>query len=98
LNVWSLSDYSLNDTLVAHMFAIYDIKFHPTKPYFATSSRDKSIKIWDAENFKLRKVISREKGMESHSHSVNKICWESSKEQLVSVSDDTNVMVWDVEF
>ena len=80
------------------MFAIYDIKFHPTKPYFATSSLDKSIKIWDAETFKLRKVISREKGMESHSHSVNKICWEQSTELLISASDDTRVMVWEVDF
>ncbi len=63
-----------------------------------TSSRDKSIKIWDAETFKLKKVISREKGMESHSHSVNKICWEKSTESLVSVSDDTNVIVWEVRF
>jgi centriolar protein POC1 len=98
LNIWDLSDYSLKDTIVAHMFAIYDIKFHPSKNYFATSSRDKSIKIWDAETFKLKKVISREKGMVSHSHSVNKICWEKSTELLVSVSDDTNVMAWEADF
>ena len=97
LNIWDLSDYSLKQTVVAHMFAIYDIKFHPSKPYLATSSRDKSIKIWDAETFRLRKIISREKGMVSHSHSVNKICWESSTELLVSVGDDTNVMVWELE-
>ena len=80
------------------MFAVYDKKFHPSKPYFATSSRDKSIKIWDSELFKLQKVISREKGMVAHSHSVNKICWEASTELLISVSDDTNVMAWAVEF
>jgi WD40 repeat protein len=98
LKIWNVNDYSLTETIVAHMFAIYDIKFHPTKPYFATSSRDKSIKIWDANTFKLKKVISREKGIESHSHSVNKICWENSTELLISVSDDTRVMVWEVEF
>ena len=98
LIVWNLADFSIKENLVAHMFAIYDIKFHPTKPYFATCSRDKSIKIWDAETFRLRKVISREKGMESHSHSVNKICWENSTELLISVGDDTRVMVWDVQF
>ncbi|MBC8052558.1 MAG: WD40 repeat domain-containing protein [Sphingobacteriaceae bacterium] len=97
LNIWNTSDYSLKDTIVAHMFAIYDIKFHPTQPYFATSSRDKSIKIWDAESFKLKKVISREKGMVAHSHSVNKICWDASTEFLISVSDDTNVMIWKVD-
>lgn len=98
LIIWNLSDFSVKESLVAHMFAIYDIKFHPTEPYFATCSRDKSIKLWDADTFKLRKVISREKGMESHSHSVNKICWESSTGLLVSVGDDTRVMVWDVTF
>jgi centriolar protein POC1 len=98
LNIWDLSDYSLKDSIVAHMFAIYDIQFHLTLPFFATSSRDKSIKIWDSQTFKLKSVISRDKGMVAHSHSVNKICWEASTGHLISVSDDTQVLVWDVKF
>ncbi|WP_207426127.1 WD40 repeat domain-containing protein [Pedobacter sp. SYSU D00535] len=98
LNVWDLLDYSLKDTVVAHLFSIYDIRFHPQYPYFATCSQDKTIKIWDAESLKLRKIISREKGYPSHSHSINKICWDKQTGNLISISDDKDVNVWKVDF
>lgn len=98
LNIWDCGNFSLKESIVAHMFAVYDIKFHPTLPYFATSSQDKSIKIWDATGFKLRKIISREKGMQSHSHSINKLAWDKESGALISVSDDKNVMVWEISF
>jgi len=97
LNIWDINGFTLLDSFAAHLFSIYDIEFHPTLPYFATASRDKSIKIWSSETFKLRKIISREKGMDAHMLSVNKIIWLPNKEQLISVSDDKLVMVWDIQ-
>ncbi|MDF3078553.1 MAG: repeat protein [Sphingobacteriaceae bacterium] len=96
LKVWATSDYQLQESIPAHLFTIYDIKFHPTKPIFATASRDKSIKIWDAETYTLLKTISREKGMDGHRLSVNKIAWESHTERLISVGDDKLVLVWEI--
>ncbi|MCC8407365.1 WD40 repeat domain-containing protein [Mucilaginibacter sp. UR6-1] len=96
LKVWDTNSYTLLQNIPAHLFAINNIAFHPTRPYFATASMDKSIKIWDAHSFKLRKIISREKGIPSHVLSVNKLVWNG--DNLISVSDDKAVLIWQVNF
>lgn len=98
LKIWSTADFSLQESIPAHLFAIYDIKFHPSQPYFATASRDKTIKIWSIEGTSLRRVISRERGFESHHLSVNKIVWSKYNENLISVGDDKMVLAWKVDF
>ncbi len=96
VKIWDARSYELLHNIPAHLFAVNSIAFHPTLPYFATASMDKSIKIWGADDFKLYKVISREKGFESHALSINKILWNG--DQLLSISDDKKIMVWDIGF
>jgi WD40 repeat protein len=57
---------------------------------------DKSIKIWGADDFKLYKIISREKGINTHKLSVNKLTWNGG--DLISVSDDKTVIIWRLSF
>jgi WD40 repeat protein len=97
LKIWDTSTFELKGSIPAHLFAINNIAFHLTEPYFATASMDKSIKIWGSDDFKLYKVISREKGFESHILSVNKIAWNSNNE-LLSTGDDKRVIRWNVSF
>lgn len=96
VKIWDTLTYQPIKNIAAHLFAVNHIAFHPTQPYFATASMDKSIKIWGADDFKLYKIISREKGYASHPLSVNKLAWNN--DQLLSVSDDKNVMIWDIQF
>jgi centriolar protein POC1 len=96
VKIWDALSYDLVHNIPAHLFAVNCIAIHPALPYFASASMDKSIKIWGADDFKLYKVISREKGYESHALSINKIVWNGN--QLISVSDDKKVMVWDIRF
>ena len=96
VKIWDARSYNLLHNIPAHLFAVNSIAFHPALPYFATVSMDKSIKIWGADDFKLYKIISREKGYSSHQLSINKIVWNN--DQLISVSDDKRVMVWGVTF
>ena len=79
----------------AHWYTINDIAFHPKAPIFATASRDKTIKIWDANSFQLLKVIEtvRDQG---HLNSVNRLFWSDFKDYLVSCGDDRSIMVWEV--
>lgn len=96
LKIWDTLTYREIINIPAHIFAVNCIAMHSKLPYFATASMDKSIKIWDSEDFKLCKTISREKGYESHSLSINKICWDGN--QLISTGDDQQIVVWDVDF
>jgi len=96
VKIWDTASYQLIKNIPAHLFAVNHILFHPTRPYFATASMDKSIKIWGADDFKLYKVISREKGYPSHPLSINKLAWNG--DQLLSVSDDKNIFIWDIKF
>jgi WD40 repeat protein len=96
LKIWDTASYQLIKNIPAHLFAVNHILFHPTLPYFATASMDKSIKVWGAEDFKLYKIISREKGYASHPLSINKLAWDNN--HLLSVSDDKNIMIWNIEF
>jgi len=96
VKIWDAKSYELIHNIPAHLFAVNSIVFHPTLPYFATGSMDKSIKIWGIDDFKLYKIISREKGLPAHQLSVNKLVWNGN--QLISVSDDKNVMIWDIDF
>ena len=96
VKVWDTASYNLLHNIPAHLFAVNSIVFHREQPYFATGSMDKSIKIWGADDFKLYKNISREKGYAGHQLSINKLAWNGN--QLLSVSDDKKVIVWEVNF
>lgn len=82
---------------VPHLFAIYSMQFHPGLPIFATASRDKAVKIWSAEDFRLLRSLSIEKGWEAHRLSVNALAWHPNGEQLFTTGDDKLIMVWDVK-
>jgi len=96
LKAWSLPAYTQTQNIPAHLYSIYSIVFHPVLPYFATGSQDKSIKIWGAENYKLYKILSIEKGTDGHTHSVNKLSWSADGRYLISTGDDKLVMLWEM--
>ena len=96
LKIWDMHTLDLKENIAAHLFAVNHIAFHPTQPYFATASMDKTIKIWGSDDFKLYKIISREKGYASHQLSINKIAWDG--DDLISLSDDKRIIIWRVEF
>ncbi|MBE8713451.1 WD40 repeat domain-containing protein [Sphingobacterium hungaricum] len=87
------ADFSIRKSIVPHMFTVYGIVKHPDFPFIATASRDKTFKIWDKDSLALLKNISRDKGYESHSLSINNILWNS---YLYTVSDDKTVKVWEI--
>jgi centriolar protein POC1 len=96
VKIWDTATLELKENIAAHLFAVNHIAFHPTQPYFATASMDKTIKIWGSDDFKLYKIISREKGYASHQLSINKIAWTGN--DLVSLSDDKRIIIWRLEF
>jgi len=96
VKIWDTKSFELIRSIPAHLFAVNSIAFHPKQPYFATASMDKSIKLWGADDFKLYKIVSREKGYDSHQLSINKIVWNG--DQLISTGDDKKIIIWDFTF
>jgi WD40 repeat protein len=89
------NQYNLYQDIAAHLFAINDIKFSPNGKLFATCSMDKSIKVWDAEQFKLLKVIDKARHA-GHGTSINKLYWSNFNDLLISASDDKRISIWEI--
>jgi WD40 repeat protein len=85
------NDLSIIDALPAHNYAIYKISFSPDKNLFATASRDKTLKIWDAETNQITQRI--EQASDGHLNSVNTILWMDDH-TLVSAGDDRSINIW----
>lgn len=80
----------------AHWYTINHIAFHPNGSLFATASRDKTIKIWDATSFQLLKVLDTTR-YGGHVNSVNHLYWSDYEDYLISGSDDRSIIVWDLK-
>jgi len=96
LNIWDLkANHSLVQSLPAHNYTINAFALSPSGDYFATASRDKTLKIWDTHSFQLLKVVDFARNL-AHTHSVNRICWLKSDNSLISCSDDRRIIRWQV--
>lgn len=88
--------YALKDDIIPHMYTVNHILFSPNGQVFATCSKDKSIRIWDAANLRPLKTIDRSSHA-GHGTSVNRLLWMND-DTLVSVSDDRMASIWDIAF
>jgi WD40 repeat protein len=95
LKEWQLGTYTQKNDIVAHLYTLNYIDFSSDMRYFATASKDKTIKIWEAETRKLLKVIDRGRH-NAHQNSVNKVLWLPNSHQLISCSDDRTLIYWDL--
>jgi WD40 repeat protein len=94
INIFSSEDsFQKLDCIPGHNYSVYSIAFSLDKKRMATASRDKTIKIWDTENFRVLKRISLPEFL-SHTHSVNKLLWR--EHELISVGDDRKIILWSV--
>lgn len=93
LRVWNLEGFiETQEDIIAHMYTINDIVFRKDGKYFATCSKDKSVKIWRTKDFRLLKVLDKER-YAGHGTSVNRLTWLED-EIIISVSDDHSASAW----
>lgn len=95
LKFWDTNKFEQQQNIAAHMYAINYLSFREDGKYFVTCSMDKSIKVWSLEEFKLLKVIDKARYV-GHGTSVNKVLWTNNYNQVVAISDDHTVSVWEI--
>ncbi|MFY0674580.1 MAG: hypothetical protein JXQ87_14370 [Bacteroidia bacterium] len=95
MKLWDAKSFKPLIEIPSHLFAVNDLVHLGSENKIVSASRDKSIKIWDAETLLLDKVIDRTKIELASSHSVNKLLM-LSKSLLVAVGDDRIVRVYEV--
>lgn len=81
----------------AHWFSVYAIRRHPTLPVIATASRDKQIRIWNADNIEPILTLGYEK-YQGHIRSVNNLLWTDNGRYLVSAGDDAVIIFWEFDY
>ena len=80
-------------TLVGHSHAVTSFVFHPILPLLATSSMDKTIKVWWLFGEEERTSAIKVATLEGHTHFVNKVDWSPDR-LLVSGGEDGSVKSW----
>lgn len=99
LRIWHFdADHQLRAVAAkpAHWFTINAIALDPQERWFATGSRDKTIKLWDAHTFELVKVLETARDG-CHVNSVNRLFWSPFQNELISASDDRSMIIWTVD-
>src|ERR1051325_11024089 len=73
---------TLRHVLRGHMNWIGRIAWSPDGSYLASSSEDKTIRIWDARNGACVRTL------QGHTNSVNSVAWSPDGQRLASASWD----------
>ena len=94
LKKWDLTTEKSLFSIPAHNFAIYDLIALKQGEIIVSASRDKTIKIWNAETLEIIQRLDFKLG--GHRHSVNSLK-AIDETTFVSASDDRKIIYWEVE-
>jgi WD40 repeat protein len=78
-------------TLKGHSSWVYYVAFSPEGKYLASSSNDKTVKLWSVES---KKEVTT---LQCHRDSVHSIAFSPDSKYLASGSDDKTVKLWSME-
>jgi WD40 repeat protein len=91
--LWNLEKNELLTEIPAHNFAVYDLVHMKGLNKVISCSRDKTIKVWNADDISIDKRIDRKFG--GHFHSVNAICL-MDENRFATCSDDKRIVIWKI--
>ncbi|KAJ1871473.1 U3 snoRNP protein, partial [Coemansia sp. RSA 486] len=89
--MWSMQTGKLLDVLSGHQAPISGLAFRPDGLSLASSSWDKSVRLWDA--FNRSKIIERLE----HGHEVLALAYRPDGKELCSSTLDGQIHFWDIE-
>jgi WD40 repeat protein len=78
-------------TLEGHTDSVYSVTFSHDGRRLASSSNDKTMRIWDTETGAMQQTLK------GHMRSVYSVTFSYDGRRLASSSNDTTVRIWDAE-
>jgi len=94
IRVLSAKTWKVEKEIPAHNWAVYDFALSKDGRFVSSASRDKTVKIWSAENLDFFQRLSRENG-DGHQYSVNRLFWDHHSGLLVSAGDHRQLFIWE---
>lgn len=92
LCIYRVEDGQVISILSGHPLTITSVVYSPDGTQLASSSSDKSIRVWDASTGE-----QVGKPLRGHTETVTSIAYLSSKKSIVSGSLDKSIRIWDAE-
>lgn len=94
LRLWNYKTGEMLKSIPAHNFVIYDLIALNEGKTLITSSRDKTIKVFDLESLSFLQRLDFKEG--GHRHSVNCLL-KISEKSFASASDDKRMIIWETD-
>ncbi|OMO57960.1 Regulator of chromosome condensation, RCC1 [Corchorus olitorius] len=91
--LWCTESFTVKSTLEEHSQWITDVRFSPSMSRLATSSADRTVRVWDADNpgYSLRTFVG-------HSTTVTSLDFHPNKEDLIcSCDNNSEIRYWSIK-
>ncbi|XP_027918066.1 transcriptional corepressor LEUNIG-like isoform X2 [Vigna unguiculata] len=92
VSLWCTELFNQKSTLEEHSEWITDVRFCPSMPRVATSSADKTVRVWDIDNpgYSLRTFTG-------HASTVTSLDFHPSKDDLICSCDNSEIRYWSIK-
>ena len=91
MNAQDVSKFKCLKTLEGHLGEVLSVSYSPDGTKIISGSRDKTIKIWDANTGECLKTL------EGHSLDVNSVAYSPDGTKIISSSSDKTIKIWGEE-
>ncbi|KAE8658270.1 Transcriptional corepressor LEUNIG [Hibiscus syriacus] len=90
--LWCTESLALKSTLEEHSQWITDVRFSSSMSRLATSSADRTVRVWDADNpsYSLRTFMA-------HSTTVTSLDFHPTKDDLICSCDNNEIRYWSIK-